>query len=85
MNGRERMEAILSKQPVDRLAWTTLVDGNTLNGLPDGMQGMSVMDFYITRIQRANFILCLGADGICVSLERFQAVAECMNHNGALI
>ena len=46
MTGRERLTAILNKQPVDRLAWTTLVDGNTLGILPDEMRGMSDIDFY---------------------------------------
>jgi len=46
MTGRERITAILNKQPVDRLAWTTLVDGNTLNSLPADMKGMSGIDFY---------------------------------------
>ncbi len=46
MTGRERIISILNKQPVDRLAWTTLVDGHTLNNLPDEMQGMSGIDFY---------------------------------------
>ena len=46
MTGRERITAILNRQPVDRLAWTTLVDGHTLNALPAEMQGMSGIDFY---------------------------------------
>lgn len=46
MTGRERITAILNKQPVDRLAWTTLVDGPTLSVLPAEMQGMSGIDFY---------------------------------------
>ena len=46
MTGRERITAILNRKPVDRLAWTTLVDGHTLNNLPAGMQGMSGIDFY---------------------------------------
>ncbi len=46
MNGRERINAVLNKQPIDRLAWTTLVDGNTLSSLPDDMQEMSGIDFY---------------------------------------
>ena len=46
MTGRERLIAILNRQPVDRLAWTTLVDGHTLNNLPAEMQGMSGIDFY---------------------------------------
>ena len=37
---------------------------------------------YTPRLRRANFILCLGADGICVPIERFQAVADWMNRNG---
>ena len=45
MSGRERISAVLDKQPVDRLSWTTIVDGNTLSALPDGMQGMSGVDF----------------------------------------
>jgi len=46
MTGRKRITAILNKQSVDRLAWTTLVDGNTLGILPDEMRGMSDIDFY---------------------------------------
>jgi len=45
MTGRERINAILNRQPIDRLSWTTIVDGNTLNDLPAEMQGMSVVDF----------------------------------------
>ena len=29
MTGRERLHAVLRKQPTDRLAWTTLVDNAT--------------------------------------------------------
>jgi len=46
MTRRERINAILNKQLVDRLAWTTLVDGPTLGGLPAEIQGMSGIDFY---------------------------------------
>ena len=46
MNGRERITAVVNKQPFDKLAWTTLVDGNTLNALPDEMREMSGIDFY---------------------------------------
>lgn len=46
MKGRDRVTAILNKQKIDRLVWTTLVDANTLSGLPDDMQGMSGIDFY---------------------------------------
>ncbi|MDQ1327140.1 MAG: hypothetical protein QG641_420, partial [Candidatus Poribacteria bacterium] len=46
MTGRERINSILNKRPVDRLSWTTIVDGATLNNLPYDMKGMSVVDFY---------------------------------------
>ena len=46
MTGRERITAIMNRQPADRLAWTTLVDGPTLNNLPAEMQGISGIDFY---------------------------------------
>lgn len=46
MTGRERMNAVLRKQPTDRLAWTTLVDNNTLAGLPAPLQGNGGIDFY---------------------------------------
>ena len=46
MTGRERLTAIAHKRPADRLAWTTLVDGNTLDALPDGWRGVSGPEFY---------------------------------------
>jgi len=46
MTGQERLSAILNRQPVDKLAWTTLVDDATLNNLPAKMKGMSPIDFY---------------------------------------
>jgi len=46
MNGRERLTAILHKQPADGLAWTTLVDDATLGALPGALRGMSGIDFY---------------------------------------
>jgi len=46
MTGRERMNALLHKQPVDRLSWTTLVDGNTLSLLPEALRGNGGIDFY---------------------------------------
>ena len=46
MTGRERMNALLHKQSVDRLSWTTLVDHNTLNLLPEGLRGNGGIDFY---------------------------------------
>jgi hypothetical protein len=38
-------------------------------------------ELYTSRLRHANFVLCLGADGITVPLERFQAVADWMNRN----
>jgi hypothetical protein len=46
MTGQELLSAVLHKEPVDRLAWTTLVDGNTLGNLPPGLRGMAGLDFY---------------------------------------
>ncbi len=46
MTGRERLRAILRKQPKDRLAWTTLVDNNTLALLPEHLRGNGGIDFY---------------------------------------
>ena len=46
MTGRERLNAILSRRPADRLAWTSLVDGNTLDSLPGDMKGMDGIEFY---------------------------------------
>jgi len=46
MTGRERLDAILRKQPTDRLAWTTLVDNATLALLPEELRGNGGIDFY---------------------------------------
>ena len=46
MTGRERLTAVMHKQPVDRPAWTTLVDSATLGLLPGSLYGMGVLDFY---------------------------------------
>jgi len=46
MTGRERLTAVLNKQPTDRLPWTTLVDNNTLGLLPQELQGNGGTDFY---------------------------------------
>jgi len=46
MTGRERITAILNKQRVQGLAWTTLVDAHTLNNLPPEMPRLSGIDFY---------------------------------------
>lgn len=46
MTGRERLNAVMRRQPVDRLAWTTLVDTNTLDLLPEALRGAGGFDFY---------------------------------------
>lgn len=44
MTGRERLTAILRRQPADRGAWTILVDGATLGGLPEALRGRWGLD-----------------------------------------
>ncbi|GAG17052.1 unnamed protein product, partial [marine sediment metagenome] len=46
MTGRQRLNAILARQPADRLSWTTLVDENTLGELPGPMRDMACLEFY---------------------------------------
>jgi hypothetical protein len=46
MTGRQRLLAILNRQPVDRLAWTTLVDDLTRSVMPPEVREMPVLDFY---------------------------------------
>ncbi len=46
MTGRERIENILSRRPIDRLAWTTLADAETRSVMPAGLRDMPVLDFY---------------------------------------
>jgi len=46
MTGRERLQAVLHKQPTDRLPWTTLVDDATLSQFPRELQGQGGIDFY---------------------------------------
>ena len=46
MNGRQRLNAILARQPADRLAWTTLVDDATLAGVPPHLRGGGGIAFY---------------------------------------
>lgn len=45
MTGKERLTAILQKQPKDCLSWTTLVDHHTLSQLPGSMKDMGMLDF----------------------------------------
>jgi hypothetical protein len=46
MTGRERLNAVLRKQPKDRLPWTTLVDDATLSLAPEEQRGNGGIDFY---------------------------------------
>ena len=46
MTGRERLNAVLRKQPKGGLAWSTLVDNATLSLLPEARRGHGGIDFY---------------------------------------
>jgi len=46
MNGRERLAAVLNRQPTDRLPWTTLVDDATLSCCPEELRGNGGIDLY---------------------------------------
>jgi hypothetical protein len=46
MTGRERINAVLRKQPKDRLPWATLVDDPTLSLVPEEHRGNGGIDFY---------------------------------------
>ena len=46
MTGRERLNAVLGREPTDRLSWTTLVDDATLAQLPERLRGNGGIDFY---------------------------------------
>jgi hypothetical protein len=46
MTGHQRLMAILNRQPVDRLAWTTLVDDRTRSVMPEEVRRLPVLDFY---------------------------------------
>lgn len=46
MTGRERLLALLHRQPVDRLSWTTLVDDTTRAVMPPEWRELPVLDFY---------------------------------------
>jgi hypothetical protein len=46
MTGRQRLNAILHGQPVDRLSWTTLVDSTTLDLMPPELRGNGGLDLY---------------------------------------
>jgi len=46
MTGRQRLNAILRRQPREGLSWTTEVDGTSLAGLPVELRGHRGIDFY---------------------------------------
>lgn len=46
MTPKERINAILNKQPHDCLSWTALIDNNTLDCLPENLRGNFGIDFY---------------------------------------
>jgi hypothetical protein len=46
MNGRERLTAIMNRRAADRLSWSALVCGHTLNALPESLRPMSAVEFY---------------------------------------
>jgi len=46
MTGRERLHNILNRRPVDRLSWTTLVDGTAMSILPEPERSMTTLEFY---------------------------------------
>ncbi|MHB0998717.1 MAG: uroporphyrinogen decarboxylase family protein [Armatimonadota bacterium] len=61
MTGRERLLNILDRKPVDKLAWTTLIDGPSRASMSEEVQAMSHVDFY--RYVGCD-ILTLGAYGL---------------------
>ncbi|MCE5258336.1 MAG: hypothetical protein LLG44_04655 [Chloroflexi bacterium] len=46
LSGRQRLNALLHGQAADRLAWTTLVDSNTLDLMPPELRGNGGLDLY---------------------------------------
>lgn len=46
MTGRERINAVLRKQPKDRLPWTTIVDDASLALVPAELRSSGGIDFY---------------------------------------
>jgi hypothetical protein len=46
MTGRERLNAIVHREPVDKLSWTTLIDAATLAGLPERLRENGGIEFY---------------------------------------
>ena len=46
MTGKERIERIIHRQPVDRPAWTTLADAETRSCMSRDLRALSTLDFY---------------------------------------
>ena len=46
MTRRERITSILNGEPIDRPAWTTLVDDATLSILPEDVRPITTLEFY---------------------------------------
>lgn len=46
MTGKERLASIFHKQPIDRVAWTTLADNTTRSIMSPEIRDMPVLDFY---------------------------------------
>jgi hypothetical protein len=46
MTGRERLQNIINKKPVDRIAWSTLIDDRTRMNMSPDVQALSPFDFY---------------------------------------
>jgi len=46
MTGRERLHAILNRQPTDRLSWTTLVDDVSRSVMPADVRRLAPIEFY---------------------------------------
>ena len=70
MTGKERLQAVLKKQPTDRMPWTTLVDNNTLDRLPPELHGTLFRQFHRGPAARA------GGLGLGLSIVRGFALAH---------
>lgn len=46
MTGRDRILAVLNRQPADRLCWTMLCDETTRSGMTAELRAMPMLDFY---------------------------------------
>ena len=46
MTGRERLLAVLHRQPTNRLCWTALVDDTTRSAMPEPVRELPMIEFY---------------------------------------